>query len=142
MTGTEARIATLTRDLLSDLGYHLYDVMFLKESSEWYLRFFIEKQDGSNVDLDDCRETINIIQKGKPVTLSINKSVLEFGLKGGNKNIELYTNSDSIIADNNNLTWYVESKPDWVETGVEVKKKKGILLLIKKTNLLKLLVLC
>lgn len=79
-----------------------------------------------NVDLDDCRETITIIQRGKPVTLSTSKSVLEFGLKGGNKSLELYTNSDSIIADNNNLTWYIESKPDWVETGVEVKKKKGI----------------
>ena len=80
-----------------------------------------------NVDCGDKRESITVKQKGKAVTLSTNTNQLEFGLKGGNKSVEIYTNSDSIIASNNDLTWYIESMPDWVETNVEVKKKKGVL---------------
>lgn len=78
-----------------------------------------------NVDCGEKREVISVRQKGKPVTLSAEKNLLEFGLKGGNKTIEVYTNSDSVVIDNNDLTWYIESKPDWVETKVEIKKKKG-----------------
>ena len=47
-------------------------------------------------------------------------------MKGGSKSIELYTNSDSIITSNNGLTWYVESKPEWIETSVEVNKEKSV----------------
>ncbi len=80
-----------------------------------------------NVDCGDERKAISVHQSGKPVTLSTETNLLEFNLKSGNKTIELYTNSDSIIASNNNLTWYVESKPDWVNISVKVKKKQGIL---------------
>lgn len=78
-----------------------------------------------NVDYGEKREVISVLQKGKPVTLSAEKNLLEYGLKGGNKTIEIYTNSDSVITNNEDLTWYIESKPDWVETKVEIKKKKG-----------------
>lgn len=86
----------------------------------------LSREQTINIDLGENRETIIVRQKGKPVMISADKTLLEYGMKGGNKTIELYTNSDSIIASNNNLTWYIESKPDWVETGVEVKKKKGL----------------
>ena len=79
-----------------------------------------------NVDYGNNRDTIFVKQTGKPVTLSTEKNQIEYGLKGGNKTVEIYTNSDSVIASNNGLTWYIESKPDWVETNVEVTKKKGI----------------
>ena len=78
-----------------------------------------------NVDFGDKREVVTVRQFGKPVTLSTNANQLTFGLKGGNKTLEIYTNSDSIITSNNDLTWYIESKPDWIVTKVEVKKKKG-----------------
>ncbi len=80
-----------------------------------------------NVDCGDDRKVISVHQSGKPVTLSTETNLLEFKLKSGSKTIELYTNSDSIIASNNNLTWYVESKPDWVDISVKVKKKQGLL---------------
>lgn len=78
------------------------------------------------VDFGDKRETIEIIQKGKSVSLSTSTNLLEFKLKGGDKSMEVYTNSDSIVATNNDVTWYIESKPDWIETSIEVKKKKGL----------------
>ena len=71
-------------------------------------------------------DTLLVSQSGKDVTLSTNSNLVEFKLKGGKKSIELYTNSDSIIASNNGLTWYIESKPEWIETNVEVKKEKSV----------------
>lgn len=87
----------------------------------------LDREQVVNVDYENLHEIITVHQAGKPVTLSTETNQLEFGLKGGNKTIEIYTNSDSIISSNNDLTWYVESKPDWVETNVEVAKKKGLL---------------
>lgn len=69
---------------------------------------------------------IVVKQHGKDVNFSGSTSLLEFGVKGGSKSFELYTNSDFTVTTNNNLTWYVESKPVWVEVSVEAKKKKGI----------------
>ena len=79
-----------------------------------------------NVTHGSSVKKIIVKQQGKDVNLNVSTSLLEFGVKGGNKSFELYTNSDLEIPSNNNLTWYVESKPDWVEVIVEAKKKKGI----------------
>lgn len=79
-----------------------------------------------NVTLESISQEITIKQQGKAVKLSTNKNLIEFGLKGGSKTIELFTNSDSIISSNNDLTWFVESKPEWLDVSVGVKKKKGL----------------
>lgn len=79
-----------------------------------------------NVTHGSSVKKIVVKQHGKDVNLSGSTSLLEFGVKGGTKSFELYTNSDFTVTTNNNLTWYVESKPVWVEVSVEAKKKKGI----------------
>lgn len=79
-----------------------------------------------NVTHGSSVKKIVVKQHGKDVNLSGSTSLLEFGVKGGSKSFELYTNSDFTVTTNNNLTWYVESKPVWVEVSVEAKKKKGI----------------
>ncbi|MDE6013080.1 MAG: hypothetical protein K2G91_10185 [Prevotella sp.] len=71
-------------------------------------------------------DTLHVFQKGKVVALSTNTNLVEFKPKGGNKSIELYTNSDTIISSNNGLSWHIVSKPDWVETTVEVNKEKSV----------------
>jgi len=76
-----------------------------------------------NVTHKSSSKKIIIKQEGKAVKLSTNKNLVEFGVKGGSKTIELYTNSDLTISSNNDLTWFVESKPKWLEVSVEVKKK-------------------
>lgn len=78
------------------------------------------------VSYESAADTLLVSQSGKEVTLSTNSNLVEFKLKGGSKSIELYTNSDSIITSNNGLTWYVDSKPDWIETSVEVEKEKSV----------------
>lgn len=89
--------------------------------------YTIERYQSLVVTFENTTDTLLISQRGKEVTLSTSSNLLEFKLKGGNKTIELYTNSDSIISSNNGLTWYVDSKPEWIETSVEVKKEKSVI---------------
>lgn len=85
----------------------------------------LDRHQSMKVTFGDETQDVTIIQRGKPVTLSTNTNLVEFKLKGGSKTIELYTNSDSIIGSNNDLTWYVLSKPEWIETSVEVAKNSS-----------------
>ena len=86
----------------------------------------LERHQSFVISYKDETDTLLVLQKGKEVTLSTNSDLVEFKLKGGSKSIELYTNSDSIISSNNGLSWYVKSKPEWIETSVEVKKQKSV----------------
>ncbi|MBR2016121.1 MAG: BACON domain-containing protein, partial [Prevotella sp.] len=63
----------------------------------------------------------------KPTILSVEKSVVEFSSNGGNKSVEVYSNSNSIEKDNNNRNWKVVSKPQWINIIGEEFKEKGIL---------------
>ena len=47
-----ARAKQLAQPLAEAIGLTLWDVRFLKEGANWYLRFWIDKPGG--VDLDDC----------------------------------------------------------------------------------------
>lgn len=86
----------------------------------------LERHQSFVVSYENTRDTLMVSQSGKEVTLSTNTNLVEFKLKGGSKSVELYTNSDSIITSNNGLTWYVKSKPEWIETSVEVNKEKSV----------------
>ena len=84
MTKTEAQIKELTKSVVEDLGYILYDVMYVKESSEWYLRFFIDKSEGK-VDLDDCekisQKLSDLLDEKDPISESYNLEVSSCGLE-------------------------------------------------------------
>lgn len=86
----------------------------------------LERHQSFVVTYESTTDTLLVSQSGKEVTLSTSSNLVEFKLKGGSKSIELYTNSDSIVTSNNGLTWYVESKPEWIETSVEVNKEKSL----------------
>lgn len=72
------------------------------------------------VSTNECADTIFVEQPGKNVILRTNENLLNYKKKGGSKSIEVITNSDSIVANNNNECWYVESKPEWVEANVDM----------------------
>ena len=46
------QIRALAAPIAKELGYDLWDVRFVKEGAEWYLRIFIDKPDG--IGIDDC----------------------------------------------------------------------------------------
>ncbi|NLY19594.1 MAG: ribosome maturation factor RimP [Clostridiaceae bacterium] len=49
-------VENLARPIVEDLGLELVDVEYVRESANWYLRVFIDKDGG--VTLDDC-EAVN-----------------------------------------------------------------------------------
>ena len=54
MASIEERIESLVEKKINDLGYELYDVEYAKEGREYYLRIFIDKPEG--IDLNDCEK--------------------------------------------------------------------------------------
>lgn len=53
---TESAVYEIAVGVCEPLGYEVYDVMYLKEGPYWFLRVFINSENGVN--LDDC-ETVS-----------------------------------------------------------------------------------
>lgn len=48
----EQRVAALVEPVITEKGLELVDVEYVKEGAHWYLRIYIDKEGG--VELDDC----------------------------------------------------------------------------------------
>lgn len=55
----ESKVTALLEETINQLGYDLYDVYYVKEGPDYYLRIVIDKKDG--IDLDDCEKVNNAI---------------------------------------------------------------------------------
>ena len=60
MANIEEKVENRLTNIIEDLGYKLYDVQYAKEGKDYFLRIFIEKEDGE-IDLDDCEKVNNAI---------------------------------------------------------------------------------
>lgn len=56
MVNLEKRVESIVQPVIENLGYSLYDVEYTKEGKDYFLRIFIDKPSG--IDLNDC-ETVN-----------------------------------------------------------------------------------
>ena len=56
MASIEERVESLIESTVNNLGYELYDVEYAKEGKDYFLRIFIDKEAG--IDLNDC-ERVN-----------------------------------------------------------------------------------
>lgn len=54
MASIEERVEKLITSKVEELGYSLYDVQYAKEGKDYFLRIFIDKPDG--IDLNDCEK--------------------------------------------------------------------------------------
>ena len=83
MTKTEKELEDLLKPVVTNLGYELYDVMFVKEGSDWFLRLFIDSENG--IDLDDCEKVSNgvsdILDEKDPISMQYNLEVSSCGLE-------------------------------------------------------------
>ena len=79
---TTAQIAErLARPVLAGRGLELWDVRFEKEGGSWYLRYFIDKEDGVNI--GDCEYVSRAVEKLLDEEDPIEQSyVLEVGSPG------------------------------------------------------------
>ena len=60
MAGNTAdRVRELVAPAVQSLGLRLWDVRYLKEGADWYLRVFIDSDKG--IDIDDCTNTSRLI---------------------------------------------------------------------------------
>ena len=51
---TASMVHTIAEPIAKELGLDIWDVRFLKEGANWYLRIFIDKEDGVNI--EDCEK--------------------------------------------------------------------------------------
>lgn len=54
MASIEERVEGLLESTINNLGYELYDVEYAKEGKDYFLRIFIDKEEG--IDLNDCEK--------------------------------------------------------------------------------------
>lgn len=59
MASIEEKVESLIIDKINDLGYELYDVHYVKEGKDYFLRIFIDKPEG--IDLNDCEKVNNAV---------------------------------------------------------------------------------
>ncbi len=71
-SNTVDKVFDLAKPLADELGLILWDVRFEKEGANWYLRVFIDKEDG--IDIEDCeaisRPLNKILDETDPISQS------------------------------------------------------------------------
>ncbi len=58
---TVSRVSEIVKPYADELGLELWDVRFVKEGTDWYLRIFIDRDGG--VSIDDCVDLTHAITK-------------------------------------------------------------------------------
>ncbi len=58
---TVAKVAEIVAPYAEELGLDIWDIRFVKEGTDWYLRIFIDKDGG--VSIDDCVDLTHAITK-------------------------------------------------------------------------------
>ena len=57
MANIENRVQDLVENTIIELGYEIYDVQYVKEGKDYYLRIYIDSKKG--IDLEDCEKVSN-----------------------------------------------------------------------------------
>jgi ribosome maturation factor RimP len=80
------KIEELVKPITVELSYELYHVEYVKENGEFYLRIYIDKQDG-RISLDDCeavsRRVSDILDTKDPIKDAYYLEVSSPGLNRG-----------------------------------------------------------
>ncbi len=83
MANAAERVYSLIKETVEDAGVELWDVRFLKEGASWYLRVFIDKEEG--ISIDDCSRVSHaidpIIDEEDPIDKSYYLEVCSPGLE-------------------------------------------------------------
>ena len=61
MASIEESVESLLKEKIEAIGYELYDVEYSKEGKNYFLRIFIDKPEG--IDLNDCEKVNNEIDE-------------------------------------------------------------------------------
>jgi len=95
-TGIAATVWELVNPIVTDFGLTLWDVRYQKEGAQWFLRVFIDKENG--VDITDCEKVSRAIDKPldelDPIT---DNYILEVSSPGIERELILDSHFDSFI---------------------------------------------
>lgn len=58
---TVERVEGVIKPIADEMGYDIWNIQFAKEGSDWYLRIFIDKDGG--IDMNDCVDFTHAISK-------------------------------------------------------------------------------
>lgn len=61
MSSIEEKVEKLIGNSISELGYELYDIEYAKEGKNYFLRIFIDKPNG--IDINDCEKVNNVVEE-------------------------------------------------------------------------------
>ncbi len=82
-SATEQKVYDLVKPVTDELGYYLWDVSYVKEGASWYLRIFIDCDEG--ITIEDCEtvtEPVNkILDENDPIPQSYTLEVGSAGLE-------------------------------------------------------------
>lgn len=83
MTKLEKELEKIIEPIVNGLSYSLYDIEYVKEGREWFLRLYIDNEKG--IDLDDCEKVSNAISdeldKVDPIESAYSLEVSSCGLE-------------------------------------------------------------
>lgn len=83
MANIAETVTTLIKETVEAQGVFLWDVRFVKEGADWFLRIFIDKEDG--VSIDDCVNVSHaidpIIDEADPIDRSYCMEVSSPGIE-------------------------------------------------------------
>lgn len=83
MANAAERVYSLIKETVEQEGVELWDVRFIKEGASWYLRVFIDKEDG--ITIDDCTNVSHaidpVIDEADPIDKSYFLEVCSCGVE-------------------------------------------------------------
>ncbi|MBP3379500.1 MAG: ribosome maturation factor RimP [Ruminococcus sp.] len=59
--GTEQKVYDMVKPLTDSMGYYLWDVCYVKEGAAWYLRIFIDCDEG--ISIQDCERVTDPVNR-------------------------------------------------------------------------------
>ncbi|MCI8654670.1 MAG: ribosome maturation factor RimP [Clostridia bacterium] len=61
MANIENKVEKLIKEKIEDIGYELYDIEYVKEGKNYFLRVYIDNKEG--ISLEDCEKVSNTINE-------------------------------------------------------------------------------
>ncbi|MCM1115320.1 MAG: ribosome maturation factor RimP [Clostridium sp.] len=99
---TVSKVADIVAPYAAELGLEIWDIRFVKEGTDWYLRIFIDKDGG--VSIDDCVDLTHAITKpldtADPISQSYTLEVSSPGVERElvtDKHFEKYVGADVMM---------------------------------------------
>lgn len=84
MTSKERELEKIVKPVVESLGYELYDVEYLKEGGDWFLRVYIAHPN-KTIDLDDCEKVSQAVSdeldEKDPIEASYSLEISSCGLE-------------------------------------------------------------